>query len=122
CELLQHSLEDGFDKGGVDLDFPDHDLHSLRALSDSEGDVFKAHGLFPRLLEAREGPGAGVELATRAGDEAAWLHVVNLDSLLALGGEAELGLGLQAGRRRERAHQHLAVANVHRLVIQYALT
>src|SRR4029450_5425788 len=83
CELLPHGLEDGLDKGGADLDFPDHDLHSLRTLSDSEGDVFKAYGLLTRLLEALESPGAGVELATRARDEAAWLHVVNLDSFLA---------------------------------------
>ena len=41
CELLQHGLENSLDKGGVDLHFPDHDLHGLRTLSDREGDVFK---------------------------------------------------------------------------------
>src|SRR5207247_1003486 len=60
CELLQHGLEDSLDKGGVDLNFPDHDLHGLRALADSEGDVFKADGLLTRLREALESPGAGV--------------------------------------------------------------
>src|SRR5262249_11440826 len=119
-ELLQYGLEDGLDKGGVNLDFPDYNLHGLRTLSDSEGDVFKGDRLLTRLLEALESPGAGVELATRARDEAAWLHVVNLDSLLAPGGEAELGFSFEAGCRRESAQQHLTVTNVHGLVIQQA--
>src|SRR6266571_194557 len=49
-----NGLEDSLDKGGVDLNFPDHDLHSLGALSDSESDVFKAYGLLARLFETLE--------------------------------------------------------------------
>jgi hypothetical protein len=47
---------------------------------------------------------------------------VNLDSLCAPGGEAELDSGLQARRLRKSAPQHLTVANVHGPVIQYTRT
>src|SRR6266702_4639073 len=56
-KLLQHSLQDSFDEGGVNLDFPNHDPDSLCALSNSERDVFKGDGPLARLLEALVGFG-----------------------------------------------------------------
>ena len=74
---------------------PTVDRDHLAALTDSEGDAFKRCRFFGGLLQSFEGLGARVELAARARDEPAWLHVVDLDALLAFGREAKLGLGLE---------------------------
>ena len=105
-------VEQGLDEGGVDRDFADIDARSsalpwptVRTMPS------KVDGLLGGLLQALEGLGARVELAAGARDEAAGLHVVDLDALLALGREAEIRLGLEAVGLGKRAQQHLAVAD-----------
>ena len=83
----------------------------LVALADGEHDALERGGLLGGLLQPLEGLAARVELAAGARDETAGLHVVDLDALLALGREAELGLGLEPVGLGEGAQQHLAVTD-----------
>ena len=63
---------------------------------------------------------ARVELAAGARDKAAGLDVVDLHALLALGREAELGLGFEPVGLGEGAQQHLAVADGDRALVDRA--
>ena len=81
----------------------------------------KVDGLFSGLLQGLEGFGAGIELAAGAGDKAAGFHGVDLDALLALGREAELGLGLETVGFGKGAQDHLAVADFDRPFVEQSL-
>ena len=83
-------------------------------------DAFEGGGLLGGLLQPLEGLAARVELAAGARDEAAGLHIVDLDALLALGREAELGLGLEPVGLGKGAQQHLAVADRDRPLVERA--
>ena len=102
-ELLQHLLEERLDEGRVDLDFADHDLDgSALPCPTVRATFFEGGGLLGGLLQPLERLGARVELAAGARDEPPGLDVVNLHALLALGREAELGLGFEASRPRRK--------------------
>ena len=83
----------------------------LIALADGEHDAFEGCRLLSCLFQPLKGLAARVELAAGAGDEMRGLHVVDLHALLALGREAELGLGLEPLGFGEGAQEDLPVAD-----------
>ena len=73
------------------------------------------------MLEAREGLGAGIELAPGARDEATGFHVVHLDALLAFGRVTELLLVFEARSFGKHPHEGVAVSNLNGFVVEQSL-